>query len=173
MVKYWVIAAFAIGFSAGCLGGVEGENYCEAICAKQMQCETGYHMLTCMNQCTQRVRGRYDRLRSDYADNVISCAQTKPCPMINIGGLSRLSVESMCAEEAAALLSPSGTATNACDQYEATYTRCALNKNKPFDKAACLLRYKIVTDSVLDGVIKCFDLATPCDKVEACANSAL
>lgn len=137
-------------------------DVCARLCARETTCDPKSDQDTCNAKCKNKNATFLEKLRTDYANALASCIDQAACKEIDDG-----TAISTCVDESSARVSVTTAATELCDAYAASATKCG----QKLDKADCYNGAKIYSDATLAEAQKCF--GKKCADVDACVSAAL
>jgi hypothetical protein len=139
------------------------DSFCGRYCDRVSSCDNAKDNQTCSDACSNQNAATVPKLRGDVVDLISKCLDSEDCKTV----LST-NVVGTCANEAAAQVAPSTTATTFCDAYASSSTKCGTGSR---DKAQCLTRAKLYNDVTLAKAKDCTSKA--CSDVDTCVDAAL
>lgn len=143
--------------------GDQGDDICERICARLLECDTSGDYDICQNRCVP-VAQQLNGYRADVVRSSLSCYENLDCRQLQSSdALPR------CIADAAALVTPTDAAVRFCDRLGARVAEC--DGGPTPDRTPCLQSMKLHKDQTLNELTTCTEKG--CGVVTECIEAVL
>jgi hypothetical protein len=170
--KYFVVMV-AIATMAGCSAGDNSsaeaagtpanvDAYCEAVCAKEHECDNTVDQSTCANSCENGNAATESKMRGEYVSKLQACLLGLDCATVLNG-----TAYETCRSEARAVLAPTPAGTALCEAWVNTAAQCGETVNK----VNCLEAATVFNDISLNEARNC--TMNACPEIRGCITAAL